>query len=131
MILPNIILIGFNVVNAYADAYRIKRLNKNIAHGLNFGAYAAITALCVWLFKMPLWYAVTFCVSAFLNRQITFDIPLNLRRGLKWWYVSLAQPPKAFMDRIEVKLFGRNNGKQVAIFYFCFWIISLIFQNFI
>jgi hypothetical protein len=49
-------------------------------------------------------------------RKIFFDIPLNLRRGLKWDYVSLDKPPKALNDRIEVKLWGYNGRIGVAVY---------------
>lgn len=129
------ILILENLINSRIDAYKINLAIKNqetgntIKHGINFGVYAAVTGLCVWLFHMPLWFAVLFCASAFFNRQIYFDIPLNLRRGLKWFYVSLARPPKALMDRIEVRLFGYN-GKAPTICYGILWIATFTLQFF-
>lgn len=124
MILPNAILILFNVINSRIDAYRILK-NKNIAHGVNFVAYAVCAVACILIFKINHWWL--FAISAFFNRQITFDIPLNLRRGLKWDYVSLAKPPKALMDRIEISLFGYN-GKAPTIIYGIIWVVTLILQ---
>lgn len=122
--LPHILLIGFNLANVFIDAYKIKKLNKTIRHGINLGAYLAIAGLIVWLFDLTPSRSVVFLLSAFFNRQITFDIPLNLRRGLKWDYVSLDKPPKAIMDRIEVRLFGYNGRLPVLIYSIC-WILSL------
>jgi hypothetical protein len=121
--LPHIILIGFNLVNVWADAYRILK-NKHIAHGLNFGAYITTGVVCIWLFHFGLWQAVVFLLSAFFSRQITFDIPLNMCRGKDWNYVSLDKPPKALMDRIEVRIFGYN-GTAPTIIYLMLWILTL------
>jgi hypothetical protein len=64
-------------------------------------------------------------VSAFCNRQFSFDIPLNLRRGLAWDYVSLADPPKSILDRIEIRIFG-HNGRAPFVIYGAVWIACLI-----
>lgn len=124
---PHIILIIANLVNVWVDAYKITVLNKPIRHGINFGCYLAVTAICIWKFDLLSWLITpVFLVSAFFNRQITFDIPLNLRRGLKWNYVSLAKPPKALMDRIEVRIFGYN-GTAPTVLYFILWIATMVF----
>jgi hypothetical protein len=122
--LPHIILIGFNLVNVWLDAYRILK-NKKIAHGLNFGAYLTTVIACIWLFHLEVWQAVVFLLSAFFSRQITFDIPLNMCRGKNWDYVSLDKPPKALMDRIEVRIFGYN-GTAPTLIYLMLWILTLI-----
>jgi hypothetical protein len=116
----------FNLTNVQIDAYRILR-NKTIAHGINFGTYAVFCALLCWLARWDVWQIILFCVSAFCNRQFTFDIPLNIRRGLKWDYVSLAKPPKAFLDRIEIRLFGYN-GRAPLFVYGSVWVICLIIK---
>lgn len=121
--LPHIILIGFNLVNSRVDAYRILK-HKYIAHGINFGAYLVIAILCIWLFQMNLARSILFIFSALFNRQITFDIPLNLRRKLKWDHVSQARPPAAFWDRFEIRVFGYN-GRLPVLVYSCLWIIFL------
>lgn len=119
--LPIILLIGFNLVNSRVDAYRILR-DKSIAHGLNFGVYLALAITCVWLFHMNPSRSVVYFLSAFFCRQITFDIPLNWRRGLKWDYVSLDRPPRALMDRIEIRLFGYN-GRLPVLVYSIGWLV--------
>lgn len=113
----------FNVINAYFDAYRIMK-NKTIAHGINFGLYAGIVAIQLSLVSFVWWYMIIFCLSAFCNRQITFDIPLNLRRKKEWDYISLDKPPKAITDRIEVALFGYN-GSAITFSYIIMWGISI------
>jgi len=118
-----VVLILENLTNCYIDAYKIKVLNKNIRHGINFTFYAAVTGLCIYFFHMPVAVSIVFACSAFFNRQITFDIPLNLRRGLKWNYVSLDKPPKAFMDRIEVRVFGYN-GTAPTVYYGILWVLT-------
>lgn len=135
LILANLILIGENVVNVFIDAYKIKiglekNLANNIKHGINFVAYGIITGLCIWLFHLPFWLAVAYAASAFFNRQITFDIPLNLKRGLSWDYVTTARPPAALMDRIEISIFGYN-GKAPTICYGILWAALLVTQYFI
>jgi len=128
-LLNHLCLAGFNLINSRIDAYRIMR-NKTIAHGINFGAYSLIVGLLIFLQSM-IWYeAILFCVSAFCNRQITFDIPLNWRRGLKWDYVSLAKPPKAFLDRIEIRVFGYN-GRAPVLVYTIIWAICLVIKVFL
>lgn len=119
-------LAGFNLINSRVDSYRIMR-NKHIAHGINFGAYALfVTALC-WLGQYDIWDALLFGISAYTSRQFTFDIPLNLRRGLKWDYVSKANPPKSITDRFEIWLFGYN-GRAPFLLYGVIWAICTIIK---
>lgn len=127
ILLLQLYLIGFNIVNVFIDAYKIKVLNKTIRHGINFIAYAVCTGLIIWLAHLDRLHAVIFSASAFFNRQIFFDIPLNWRRGLKWDYVSLDRPPKALMDRIEVSIFGYD-GKLPVLIYSLTWVGLLIIQ---
>jgi len=119
-------LAGFNLINSRIDAYRILK-NKNIAHGINFGVYAVLCALLCWFARWNLGVITLFCVSAFCNRQLSFDIPLNLRRGLKWDYVSLAKPPAAWLDRQEIRLFGYN-GRAPIVMYAVIWVVCLIIK---
>lgn len=131
-IFANMVLVLFNVTNSRLDAYLIQlamktNVAKAVKHGMNFGAYAVAVGLCIWLYHMPAWPAVVFTFSAFACRQITFDIPLNWRRGLRWDYVSLDRPPRAIMDRIEVALFGYN-GRVPVIMYAAWWAGGLIIQ---
>jgi hypothetical protein len=128
-LISHLVLAGFNLINSRIDAYRIMR-NKHIAHGINFGVYALFCTLLCWLSHWNVWVITLFSLSAFCNRQFSFDIPLNLRRGLKWDYVSTAKPPKAFLDRIEIRIFGYNGRAPVvvyaAIFLICFLIKILM-----
>jgi hypothetical protein len=123
------ILILFNLINSRIDAYRIMK-NKTIAHAINFGLYVVCVGLIIWLFKLELWSAVLFSFSAFFNRQLSFDIPLNLRRGKKWDYVSLDKPPKALLDRIEIRLWGYN-GKAPVFCYATAWLLCLAIKFFL
>lgn len=129
------ILVAFNLINVKLDAYKIKRaLKKNIPkavrHGINFGAYLVCVGLIIWLRHLPLWDAVLLAVSAFFNRQLSFDIPLNLRRGLKWDYVSLDKPPKAMLDKIEIRIWGYN-GKAPVFCYAVLWAGCAVVKFFI
>jgi hypothetical protein len=125
-LINQVALAGFNLINSRIDAYRILA-NKTIAHAVNFGVYALFCALFCWLAHWNVRVIALFCVSAFCNRQLSFDIPLNKRRGLKWDYVSLAKPPKAFLDRIEIRLFGYN-GRAPVFMYAAIWVACLIIK---
>jgi hypothetical protein len=125
-------LAGFNLINSRLDAYRILK-NKTIAHGINFGSYLTFSIVLYWLTIKPVFawsifpytdFAI-FLMSAFCNRQGSFDIPLNLRRHLAWDYVSKDNPPKAWLDRQEIKLFGYD-GKAPFIFYGIIWIVCSV-----
>jgi len=111
----------FNILNAYFDAYRILK-NKTIAHWVNFGVYAIIYGIEVWQFHYNLPQAILLAFIALINRQLTFDIPLNLRRrindkSITWYYVSKAERPAAWWDRFEIWLFQTRNGKKMVYWY--------------
>jgi hypothetical protein len=130
-------LAGFNFINSRVDAYRITR-HKTIAHGINFGAYVLFALVLYYLTVKPVMTWIKFpyadlsvyMVSTFTNRQFSFDIPLNLRRGLKWDYVSTANPPKSILDRIEIRLFGRN-GRAPFLVYGVAWLVCIIIKIFL
>lgn len=116
-------MILFNILNAFFDAHRIKK-NKRIYHALNGLMYVIVIGATIWFFGIDKWKIIVFCISAFFNRQLFFDIPLNLLRGLKWDYFSTEKPPKAIMDRIEIRIFGYN-GKLPVLVYSALWIVSI------
>lgn len=122
-------LAGFNLINSRIDAYRIMR-HKTIAHAVNFGVYALFCALLCWLARWNVGVITLFSVSAFCNRQLSFDIPLNLRRGLRWDYVTKAKPPKSVLDRIEIGIFGYN-GRAPVYLYAAVWVACLIIKIFL
>lgn len=128
-LLAQLFLVLFNLLNAANDAARIKK-NKRIYHSINFGAYALFCMALCWFAHWDIGVITLFCVSAFFQRQLSFDIPLNLRRGLKWDYVSLAKPPKALLDKIEIRLFGYN-GRAPVFMYAALWMACLIIKIFI
>lgn len=128
-LINQLVLVVFNYANSRIDAYRILH-NKKIAHGINFAAYAVFVGLLCWLGRYDIWNIVLFGVSAFTNRQFSFDIPLNKRRRLKWDYVTKADPPASILDRIEIRLFGRN-GRAPFLLYGAVWAACLIIKMFI
>lgn len=125
------ILACANYINVEFDAFRILK-HKTIAHAINLSVYLSFSILIYWLTikpelslqNFPYLDFFIYLLSAFFNRQITFDIPLNLKRELKWYYVSLDKPPKAWLDRQEVKVFGYN-GKLITFFYSACWLICI------
>lgn len=132
IILSHIALIAYNRINVWIDAYKINKalklnLPKAVRHGINFIAYGIIVGGLIWFMGMGFFDNVIFCVSAFCNRQIWFDIPLNKRRGLPWDYVTTDKPPKAIMDRIEIAIFGRD-GKTPTIIYAITWAVTFVFN---
>lgn len=127
-LINQLVLAFWNYINSRIDAYRILK-NKTIAHGINFGAYCVSIGVLVYLGRYELKTIILFCCSAFLNRQLSFDIPLNLRRGLPWYYQSIANPPKSLMDRIERKLFGVDyDGKKIVMWYSIFYAMTIIIK---
>lgn len=128
-LIAQVILILFNVGNACIDAHRIM-MGKRIYHGVNFGVYTLLCGVICWLCHWNFGVITLFLVSAFANRQLSFDIPLNLMRRLKWDYVSLAKPPKSITDRIEIRLFGYN-GRAPVYLYAAIWVVCLIIKMFV
>lgn len=125
-LISQVCVILFNLGNVQIDAYRILR-HKQIAHGINFTAYALFVAFLCWVCHWDAWEIVVFGASAFCARQFSFDIQLNRRRGLKWDYVTKADPPASILDRIEIRLFGRN-GRAPFLVYGLVWVVCLIIK---
>lgn len=125
--LNQLALVIWNFANSRIDAYRILK-HKEIAHGINFVAYAIVTSVLIWVSDYGVERAIWFSVGAFFNRQLSFDIPLNLRRGLPWYYQSTANPPKAIWDRIERWVFGMESkdGKRIVIWYSLFYLWTIL-----
>src|ERR1700749_2399894 len=96
-LIAHLILMAFNFLNAQFDAVRIKA-NKRIYHDINFGVFALLCGLICWVAGWNVGVITLFLVSAFCNRQLSFDIPLNIYRGLPWYYVSPEKPPKSITD---------------------------------
>ena len=124
LIIIQLWLIGLNILNVHVDARKIK-IHKQIAHAVNFICYGLLVAFLIYGHHMTIGESINTALTAFFNRQLFFDIPLNLRRGLKWYYVSLDKPPKAWLDRMEVRLVGYN-GKLITFIYSLLWIATLI-----
>ncbi len=116
----------FNQVNAWYDAGRIKA-NKRIYHGVNFGVFTLLCAVICCVAHWKVGVITLFLVSTFCNRQLTFDIPLNLWRGLPWDYVTPEKPPRSITDRFEIRLFGYN-GQAPVIMYVAVWVVCLIIK---
>lgn len=124
--ISHLVLAIFNLVNSRIDAYRILK-HKRIYHGINFGVYTLLCVLLCWICGWKAGVITLFLVSAFCNRQLSFDIPLNIQRGLKWDYVSLDKPPKSITDRIEIRVFGYN-GRAPVVCYAAGWVLCLLIK---
>jgi len=120
-------LVLFNITNAFIDAYRILK-NKTIAHAVNFCAYIITVLIICFLLSFRLYEISLFLISAFFNRQLSFDIPLNLRRCLPWYYQSQAEPPAAVFDKIERAIFSKGQfvGKKIVKIYSICYIETFI-----
>ena len=127
LLIGQLFLVLFNIGNVFIDAYRILD-NKKIAHGVNGTAYVLFIIIICFLLHIPIIPALLFGIIGFFNRQLSFDIPLNLRRELEWYYQSAANPPKSIIDRIERFIFGngQNVGKLIAKTYLSCYAALLI-----
>lgn len=126
-------LAGWNVINVQIDAYRILK-DKTIAHSVNFIAYGAFVGVLAWIGEYDFKSIIILCLAAFFNRQFSFDIPLNLRRGLDWYYQTKATGSKAsILDRAERFIFGDHDlvGVKIAIVYFVLYgnVIAFYFYS--
>lgn len=116
-LINQVVLAAFNIINSRIDAYRISK-HKEIAHAINFITYAIFARIIVYVARYDIGDIIIFYSCAFFNRQLSFDIPLNLRRHLPWYYQSTANPPRALWDKIERKLFGIDyDGKKIVLWY--------------
>lgn len=123
--LPFIILIGFNLVNVFIDAYKIAALHKTIRHGINLSAYVLCAGFCIWIFKIHLWESVVYLFAACFLRFALFNPLLSLRRKLKWDYVSKER--KAWADRLLYRLYGMDGRKPVVHSALLFIIFTVIY----
>ncbi len=125
-LINQVVLAAFNLANSRIDAYRILK-NKEIAHAVNFIAYVVFATIVACVARYDIGDMVVFYCTAFFSRQLSFDIPLNKRRNLPWYYQSTANPPKALWDKIERKLFGMDyDGKKIVLWYSLFY-FSILF----
>jgi hypothetical protein len=126
-LINQVVLAAFNIINSRIDAYRILK-NKEIAHAVNFVAYAIFAIVVAHISRYDIGDIAVFCCTAFFNRNLVFDISLNKRRNLPWYYQSTANPPRALWDKIERKLFGVDyDGKKIVLWYsLCYFSILFI-----
>lgn len=130
LLINQICFAWYNVLNAYGDSVRIKQ-DKTINHFINGMAYLLYVFFVILIdghFNFST--LVLTPLSAFCNRQLSFDIPLNLMRkpALKWDYVS--KEPKSVIDRLEIRIFGYN-GRAPVVFYSAILILTIIINSII
>lgn len=121
-LINQVIFILINVLMAFNDSEKIKRSIKP-DHFLNGWAYLLAVIIFIMIFAMQWYDIVLFTPACFCNRQLFFDIPLNLMRKLKWDYVS--PDPASKVDQIEKKLFGKN-GRIPNYIYGSVLIITIL-----
>jgi len=115
-----------NFLHAGIDAERIAK-NKRIYHGINGLIYLGICFVFALVVSSSFFWLIA--SISFLRwlalRQLTFDIPLNILRGLEWDYIS--PEPKAWLDKLELKVFKGVYGRAEK-FYLRSYIILLIIE---
>lgn len=121
------IFILINTLNAGKDAISVRN-GKKIDHFVNGLIYFVFIFNFILIFKMGLVEAAIFAIGCFCNRQLSFDIPLNLLRKLKWYYVS--PDPESKIDKAEVFLFG-HNGKLPVYLYACIFVVTILINLFV
>lgn len=118
MIITLIIFLAINLLLAFIDSRRIRN-KKGIAHWLNGLVYLILTGGAVW-FNGLNWWLIP---ALFLERLIIFQIGLSIFRKLKWSYITPA--PTAITDKIQVAVFGHNNGLVMYTIYALLFIATL------
>lgn len=126
-LINQLIFILINVLNAVKDGAKVKA-KKDIDHFLNGVAYCLTICVFVMIFKMTWSEAIVFWLQSFVNRQLFFDLPLNFIRRLKWDYVS--PDPESWVDKLEIKIFGKNGRLPVYIYASAFIVFIFINLNF-
>lgn len=116
---PHIILLLFNVANAWHDARRIKK-HKKIYHAINAGLYLVAVGVCAFAIGGVNPYL--FIPGSFFCRLSIFNPVLSVFRGLKWDYVSPER--KAVADKVLYRLFG-SNGKAPVIISGTLWLLTI------
>lgn len=129
IVIAQLIRIGANLLNARLDANQILK-HKPVAHGRNAIIAVVVWGLTAWMAGTTGWWLIADAAGALCCRQLFFDIPLNLWRGLKWDYVSSALKIPVW-DRIENKLIrpGRRlHGPVYAVIYVLTLVFLLIYH---
>lgn len=107
-----------NIILAFVDSRRIRN-KKDIVHWLNGLVYCIMVGLAVY------WMNNYWLIPALLlERLIVFQISLSLFRSLTWSYIT--SDPKALTDKLQVKIFGHNNGLTMYSIYSLLFIANLI-----
>lgn len=125
LILPQLLLLGHDIYNAWNDARLIRR-NKPIMHWLNAVIYCALIVAYWTIWHFPWLIGAVFVVSALAGRALWFDLALNKFRGLPWNYFNPI--PASWIDRMEVRMFG-HNGTRPVVFYAVVWIVLLVIMK--
>lgn len=116
-----------SLINAKWDANLIEKKGKVPNHTLNLIVFLIIVGIELFIAKYIWWFAILFFFVSCLNRRVVFGIPLNLFRRVRnktitWDYISREKPPKAWLDRREIEVFGYNGG-AIHKTYIGLWVI--------
>jgi hypothetical protein len=117
----------FSFVNACGD-YSLIKENKPVNHFKNGLIYLLLIFIWITCFKMKTLDAVAFTICSLCNRQLTFDIPLNLMRDKQWNYVS--SDPSSWFDRLEVRIWGNDGIKPNIVYSLVFILITVSYLIF-
>jgi|ADGO01.1.fsa_nt_gi hypothetical protein len=120
-LINNLIFATFNLWMAYYHAQLFKA-NKRIRHGLWAALYLGVVGVFCLLFT---WWYLPIMI---LNRAVIFSPALNLFRGFPINYISSSTT--SIIDKIELKVFGRNWYKRMA-WYTGGWIITSLLKAFL
>lgn len=118
-----------SLVNAKWDAHLIKK-KKDPNHSLNLIVFLIMVGVELAIGWYIWWFSLLFFFVSCLNRRVIFGIGLNLFRRvfdkeITWDYISREKPPKAWLDRREIEVFGYNGG-AIHKTYIGLWIIFTI-----
>lgn len=120
------LLLLWNITDAIGDHKLIKR-DIPVNHKTNLLFYLFLLFVQIPLtYQVSVWFMILAPFMGFLNRQLFFDIPLNLMRGLPWDYLPTPGSGTAWWDSIEYKLFGKGKNWLLNVIYFCAYVTLLI-----
>lgn len=112
----------FSILNLFLDAYKITVIHKKIRHGINGAAYIAALFICTMISKE--YDLLSFLSYSIVSRRVVFGIGLNLRRKLRWDYIS--KTPSSITDKLEILIF-KQRGDLANYTFILLLLITLFY----